>query len=224
MSKDSLKISYVLNIIIVILVILASIIMFGRIDFMNLPNPVNEKHIVGMLKYFTTDSNIFVGIASLFLLIEEHKVLKDKRKSINYIAYVLKFIATVSVTVTFLTVFLYLGPGSEGGIMSMLTNSNLFFHLIIPVLSMVSFIFFERSNKIDKKYIKYGLLPTMLYALFYITNVFMHLDNFKVSTEYDWYWFAQNGIWLVIIIFPLMLFLTYLASYALYKLNYINKK
>jgi hypothetical protein len=224
MNKDTIKISYILNIIIVIFVIVASIVMFGRIDFMNMPNPVNEEHIVGMFKYFTTDSNILVGLASLVLLIEERNVLKDKRKSINSSFYVFKFVTTVSVTITFLTVFLYLGPGSQGGIVSMLTNSNLFFHLIIPVLSIISFVCFERTNKINKKYVKYGLIPVVIYALFYLVNVLTHIENFKVSTKYDWYWFLQNGIWVVVLIVPLMFLLTYFVSVTLYKLNYKKDK
>ncbi|MBR5662770.1 MAG: hypothetical protein IKX00_03865 [Bacilli bacterium] len=220
MKKDIVKVSYILNILIVILVVIASIVMFGRINFMHMPNPVEEEHIIGMMKYFTTDSNLFVGFASLLLVIEEYKVLKDSRKAISPAFYILKFIATVSVSITFLTVFLYLGPGSEGGIMSMLTNSNLFFHLIIPVLSIVSFVCFEKSNKIDKKYIKYGLIPTVLYTIFYMVNVLSHIENYKVSIKYDWYWFLQNGLWLIVIILPLMLVLTYFVSMVLYKLNY----
>ena len=224
MNKDVIKVSYFLNIIIVLLVIIASITMFGRIDFMNMPNPVNEEHIIGMFKYFTTDSNILVGLASLLLLIEEKKVLKDNRKSISSSFYIFKFVATVSVTITFLTVFLYLGPGSKGGIISMLTNSNLFFHLIIPVLSIISFVCFERTNKINKKYIKYGLIPVILYAIFYLANVLTHVENFKVSIKYDWYYFLQYGFWLIFVVVPLMFLLTYFVSLTLYKLNYKKEK
>lgn len=224
MNKISLKLSYIFNITIVILTIIALVVMFARIDFMNMPNPVNEKHWYGMLKYFTTLSNIFVAVASLFLALEEQEVLKDSRKVISFRSYLFKLIATVSVTVTFLTVFIYLGPGSKGGLSSMLTNSNLFFHFIIPVLSIISFVLFERTDKIDKKYIKYGILPVLMYGVFYISNVVIHIDNYKVSTKYDWYWFFQKGLWLIFIVIPLMLFLSYFITYILYKLNYKKRK
>lgn len=220
MNRKYLKISYILNILIVIFLIFSLIVMFGRINFMNMKNPIEEAHSIAMLKYFTTDSNILVGIASLLLLIEERKVLKDNRKSIRPSLYIFKFISTVAVMVTFLTVFIYLGPGSSGGIISMLTNSNLFLHLIIPQLAFISFVFFERTNIIDKKYIKYGTLPVIIYAVYYITGVLTHLNNGHVSIKYDWYWFVQNGINYVFFVLPIMLIGTFLLSYILYILNY----
>ena len=223
-NKDRIKISYILNIIIVFLVVLASIIMFAGINYMHAEDPVYEANKFFMMKYFTVDSNMLMGIASLVFLIEERKLLKDSRKSINPSFYIFKLVATVSVSLTFLTVFLYLGPGSSGGIASMLTNSNLFFHLIIPVLSIISFVYFERTNKIDKKYIKYGLIPTLIYAIFYISNVLIHVENFEVSTKYDWYWFVQNGLWTALIVVPLMILFTYLISYTLYLLNHKRGK
>ena len=220
MNRKYLKISYILNILIVIFLIFSLIVMFGRINFMNMKNPIEEAHSIAMLKYFTTDSNILVGIASLFLLIEENKVLKDNRKSIKTSIYIFKFISTVAVMVTFLTVFIYLGPGSSGGIVSMLTNSNLFMHLIIPVLAFISFVFFEKNNKIDKKYIKYGVLPVVIYAIYYLTGVLTHLDNGHVSIKYDWYWFVQSGIRYIFFVVPIMLIGTLLLSYIIYILNH----
>ena len=223
-NKDRLKVSYILNIIIVAMVVLASIIMFAGINFMHAQDPVFEANKIAMIKYFTVDSNMLMGLASLVFLIEERKVIKDTRKSINAGFYIFKLVATVSVSVTFLTVFLYLGPGSDGGIASMLTNSNLFFHLLIPVLAIISFVYFERTNKIDRKYVKYGLIPTLIYAIFYISNVLIHVENFEVSTKYDWYWFVQNGLWTALIVVPLMFLFTYLVSYTLYLLNHKRGK
>lgn len=220
MSKKSLKVSYILNILIVICLIFSLIVMFGKINFMHMENPIDEAHSIAMFKYFTTDSNILVGIASLLLLIEERKVLKDNRKSIRPFLYIFKFISTVAVMVTFLTVFIYLGPWSSGGIISMLTNSNLFLHLIIPLLAFISFIFFEKNNKIDRKHVKYGVSSVIIYALFYITVVLTHLENGHVSIKYDWYWFVQKGINYMFIVVPIMFIGTFLLSYLIYILNH----
>ena len=212
MSKDKLKISYTINIITVILVIAASVIMFTGFNLMGIKNPLLVANRIVMMRYFTVDSNMLVGLASLLFAIEERKKIKDGRRIIPTGFYIFKFVATVAVSVTFLTVFLYLGPASDGGIKSMLVNSNLFFHLIIPVLCIFNFTFLERTNKIDKKYILYGLLPTILYSLFYLVNILLHVENSKVSTEYDWYWFVQNGLWMAVIIIPVMLIFTYLIK------------
>ena len=126
--------------------------------------------------------------------------------------------STTSVTLTFLVVFMYLGPISKDGIKSMLQNSNLFFHLIIPVLSIITFIKYEKTNLKLKDTI-YGIIPTITYALFYTTNVLIHTNNGKVSPIYDWYWFVQNGVKQAIIVLPLIILITYAISLTLYKLN-----
>ena len=104
----------------------------------------------------------------------------------------------------------------------MIANSNLFYHLIIPVLSIITFVFFEKNNKINFKDTLYGLLPVIVYSFFYVTNILIHMENGKVSPIYDWYWFVQNGVWTIIIVGSLMLLITYLISLGLWKLNKVK--
>ena len=202
------KKSLILNIIIVLLTIFASIIMFT-----SGAEPLLETSKIGMFKFFTVDSNIFMGLISLLFII---KTLKNKEITKNM--YILKLMSTTSVTLTFLVVFLYLGPISKDGIKSMLQNSNLFFHLIIPVLSIITFIKYEKSN-LNLKDTIYGITPTIIYALFYTTNVLIHTQNGKVSPIYDWYWFVQNGVKQAIIVLPLIILITYAIRLTIYKLN-----
>lgn len=214
-----IKIAFFINIMIFIFTILATIIMFTGYKFMPGKDIVLESTKLGMFKFFTVDSNILMGIVALLFAFEEYKLLNGKIKDISVYKYILKLMSTVSVGLTFLTVVLYLGPISEGGIYTMLLNSNLFFHLIIPVLSIINFIFFENTNKLKFRDSMYGLIPMLLYSLFYMTNIFLHIENGKVSVEYDWYWFVQNGVWTCIIVIPVIYILTYIISAVLYKLN-----
>ena len=207
------KKSLILNIVIVLLTIFASIIMFTGIKLTSGAEPLLETSKIGMFKFFTVDSNIFMGLISLLFII---KTLKNKKITKNM--YILKLMSTTSVTLTFLVVFMYLGPISKDGIKSMLQNSNLFFHLIIPVLSIITFIKYEKTNLKLKDTI-YGIIPTITYALFYTTNVLIHTNNGKVSPIYDWYWFVQNGVKQAIIVLPLIILITYAISLTLYKLN-----
>ncbi len=187
-----------------------------------MPNTLQvlETSKIGMLKFFTVDSNIFMGIIALIFSIEEIKLLKNKQQKIKTKFYILKLMSTTAVGVTFFTVFLYLGPISEGGIATMLQNSNLFFHLFIPVLSMFNFILLENNKEMIFKYSFAGLLPTLVYSVFYLTNVLAHMKNGIVSPIYDWYWFVQNGVWTTIIVMPIMLIGTYAISFGLWKLNH----
>lgn len=219
MNKNRLKISILLNIIIVVFTIFASIVMFTGFKFMHGAEPVLESTKFGAFRFFTVDSNVFMGIASFAFMIEEIKLLKGINKSINKKMYILKLMATTAVTITFLTVFLYLGPISKDGIPSMIQNSNLFFHLIIPVLSIITFVFFEKTNTISFKNTLFGIIPTLIYELYYLINILIHMENGKVSPLYDWYWFLQNGIWTAIIVAPFMLIVSYLVSIVLWKIN-----
>lgn len=219
MNKNRLKISILLNIIIVVFTIFASIVMITGFKFMHGAEPVLESTKFGAFRFFTVDSNAFMGIASFAFMIEEIKLLKGINKSINKKMYILKLMATTAVTITFLTVFLYLGPISKDGIPSMIQNSNLFFHLIIPVLSIITFVFFEKTNTISFKNTLFGIIPTLIYELYYLINILIHIENGKVSPLYDWYWFLQNGVWTAIIVAPFMLIVSYLVSIVLWKIN-----
>lgn len=218
-----LKISLIMNIIIFLLTVFASIIMFTGFKFMQGPGPILESTSIGMLRFFTVQSNIFMGIMALIFGIYEIRLLNNKIEDIPVKLYILKLMATVSVGLTFFVVFTYLGPISKDGIYSMLMNSNLFFHLIIPVLSMINFIMFERTNKLKFKTTFLGLIPMVLYSIFYLTNILIHMENGKVAFEYDWYWFVQNGVWTAIIVVPVIVLITYVISLILWRLNKSSK-
>jgi hypothetical protein len=223
MKQRNIKISLIINIIIVLLTVFATIIMFTGFRFMHGSEPILETTKFGVFKFFTVDSNVFMGIVSLAFIIEETKLLKGKIKDISKTMYIFKLMSTTAVTITFLTVFLYLGPISDGGIISMLQNSNLFFHFIIPVLSIITFILFEKTDKLELKNSLYGIIPTLLYASYYVTNILIHMENGKVSPIYDWYWFVQNGVLTAFIVAPFMLLIAYITSLLLWKINKIRR-
>lgn len=218
MNNKCMKISMVVNILIFIMTVLASIIMFSGFKFMK-GEQVLETTKLGMFKFFTVDSNMFMGIIALIFGIKEVQIIKGKETEITQKLYSLKLMATVGVVLTFATVFAYLGPISSGGIMSMLLNSNLFFHLLIPVISMLNFVIFERTNKLTFRHTILGIIPMLIYAIFYMVNVLIHTENGMVSTVYDWYWFVQGGIWQLFIVLPLMIGVTYTISLILWRLN-----
>ena len=208
------KKSLILNIIIVLLTIFASILMFTGIKITHGAEPILETTKLGMFKFFTVDSNIFMGLTSLLFIIKE-----TKSEEITKTTFRLKLMSTTAVSLTFIVVFTYLGPISKDGIISLLQNSNLFFHLVIPVLSIITLILFERTNKLKFKDTLYGIIPTIIYATFYLINIIIHIENGKVSPVYDWYWFVQNGLKTAIIVAPMIILISYIISLILWKLN-----
>ena len=183
MSK-SIKMSFILNLIIFVLVFIATLFMVLNIKFMNVEDFVFLSSKIEVLKYYTVDFNIFM---------------------------------------TFLTVVFYLAPASKKGYFILFTNSNLFYHFIVPVLSFVTYVFFE-NNKLKIKDCLLSIIPTLIYALFYLFNVLVHLNNGIVLYEYDWYGFATGGIVGIIIVFLLMLFITFIIGVLLNMFNKICMK
>ena len=220
MKNNKFKISLILNSIIVLFTSLAFVIKINGIKFLDGYEPVVEKTKIEMFKLFTIDSNLFMGIVALIFVVLEYQVLKGKRKDISKNMYILKLMVTTAVGLTFFVVFAYLGPITKGGIMSMLRNSNFFLHLVIPVLSIITFIFFEKTDKIKLRHVFLGLVPTLVYAIFYLTNILIHMENHKVSPTYDWYWFVQNGVWTALIVASIIILITYMISFILWKLNH----
>ena len=143
MNKSNLKISLVLNIITLIMVVLATIFMVTGFKFMA-NTYVLESTGLESLKFYTVDSNILVGLASLILIIYEYLLLKKKIKKIPKYVYIIKYIATVAVSLTFLVTLLYLSPLYGSKFLFLYQNSNLLFHLLVPLLSFISFVFYEK--------------------------------------------------------------------------------
>ena len=217
MNKKNIKISLVLNILIFIMASLGAIFMVTGFKFMS-----NTKVLASTglepIKFYTVDSNILVGIASLIIIIYEYLLLKKKIKNIPKYVYILKYIATVAVSLTFLVTLFYLSPLYGSKFLFLYQNSNLFFHLLVPLLSFISYIFYEKIE-IDYKYTYYGVSTMILYGIYYVINILIHMDNGKVLPEYDWYGFVYGGVLSIFIVFIIMIIITYIISLIIYKLN-----
>lgn len=223
MRNKFIRTSLVLNVIIVILVTIASLMMFAGYKFIPSEEVLLESSKIGIFKFFTVDSNVFIGIVSFIFVIYDIKLIKGRTDEIPKSIYIWKLIATTSVTLTLFVVLFYLGP-IVGNMYLMFMNSNLFFHLLVPVLSIITFILFEKNSKLSLKHSFFGIVPVIIYGIVYFINIFIHTKNGIVSPIYDFYWFVQNGVWTVIIVIPVMIFITYTISFILWKLNRISLK
>ncbi len=217
--NKKLKISLAINILIVLMTIASSIIMFTGFKFMHAYPTILQSTKIGMLRFFTVQSNLFAGIVSLIFAIKEIQIIRGKRSEISKRMYILKLMSSTAVGLTFFVVFAYLGPITPYGVPALLMNANLFFHLIIPLVSIINFVCFERTDKLTFRNSFWGILPTALYGVYYLTNVFIHMENGTVSPVYDWYYFVQKGVWTAAIVVPIMLLITYIISLIIWRLN-----
>ena len=213
-----IKISFTLNVTIFILVTIATIFMFTGFHFMT-DDLLLEAKGIELFKFFTVDSNLIIGIMSLLFAYFEYQIIKGKRKNIPSKLYIIKYIATIGVLLTFLVTVLYLAPFSPKGFFSMFQNSNLFFHLIIPILSLITFVFFEKTDKIKFKHTFLSLIPTLAYSIFYVAIILTHLEDGKIALTYDWYGFAQGGLKVAILVFIFIQVATYIVGLSIWFLN-----
>lgn len=223
MNNKRLKISLVLNIIIVVFVTFATIAMFTGFKFMD-GGSLLQSTKLGVFRFFTVDSNLVMGIIALIFIIKEIEFLSGKIKYIPSVMYILKLIGTVAVSLTFVITFGYLAQIVKGGAIALIQNSNLFFHLLVPVFSIITFVFFERTDKLKFRYSFLGVSSAIIYAMYYVTNVIIHIENGKVSPEYDFYYFVQGGMWQIFIVMPLLLGITYGISVLLWRFNKVKIK
>lgn len=180
---------------------------------------VLESTRLGIFKFYTVDSNLLMGLAALIFLIAEINVLKGRKTDISKNLYIFKLIATAGVTLTFIVVFVFFGAVLKVPLSAMLQNSNLFFHLIIPVLSIINFMFIERSDKLRFPHTIWGISTALIYGIFYAVNVFSHMENGVVSPKYDFYYFAQGGFAMAVVALPMMLLFIWIISIILWIVN-----
>lgn len=202
------KTSLILNSIIFVLMVVGAIMTFGEILIVDVPL---HEHGIKTLKFFTVQSNIFGGIISLIYVIFLVRQAKHNKK-MPHSVQVLKFIATVDLVITFLVVALFLGFVVEEGYFSVFVNANFLFHFVIPVLSFISFTFFEDFPDCKKKHIIFGLLHLIAYSIFYLTVVITHFQDGKVDLQYDWYGFAQLGLPIAFVFAVVLLAIGYFVA------------
>lgn len=191
------KLRFVLNILIVLCVAAAWTGMILRWGDGNLLTASGFSN----LKYFTVLSNLLEGLASLVFVIYSLNGKRRARKRHSFTAKrqasaipdgleVFKYIAAVAVGVTLLVVMGMFGP--LYGYMAMLGGPNLFFHLIVPVLAILEVLLLApfKANAGENLL---ALIPTILYAVYYVVNMVMNGVGTWPNTN-DWYGFLNWGL------------------------------
>lgn len=171
MNKKKLLANLIINIMIIILEIV------GLIQATNWIG-------IGMLIYYTQQSNILLLIASSIFVVYDIISLK-KNKDIPQFVYTIKYMATCTTTQTFLVSLLLLAPQMaitdgflEAYRFMFLGECVLYHHLLCPVLGIISVLIFDMGNKLTIKHTLYALGYTILYAVIYIPlNIFKVLEG-----------------------------------------------
>ena len=139
------------------------------------------------LRYFTVLSNLLAGLASLLVFIR-----LIRKKPLARRLTILRLVASTGVLLTFLTVVLFLGP--VFGYAAMYRGANLWFHLLIPLLSAGGFLLL-RGPRLSKPDTLWSLAPIALYGVYYLGGII--LGGVK---GHDWYGFLNWGVGIGLVI------------------------
>ena len=135
-------------------------------------------------RFFTILSNGLCAVGALTIDIGE------ARGAVPGAAWLLKYLGTVAVTVTLLTVLLFLGP-TQGGYKPLLSGSGFYFHLLGPLLAAASFCLWEKGDMAFSTGL-WGLVPVALYGLLYLYKVVYAPEARRWE---DFYGFNRSGKW-----------------------------
>lgn len=133
------------------------------------------------LRYFTVLSNLFeaAACAAWIALFRTNTVLAEK----------IKYVAAVSVAVTFTVVMVFLGP--LFGYASMFSGVNLPLHLIVPVASVLECMFMAETG-FSRRDNLIAVLPVTVYGICYLLNNLINGIGEWPDTN-DWYAFLTWG-------------------------------
>ena len=180
MNESSVKkSSIILNSIIFLLTAYATTCMILGINFSGRSKEVLAFTASNMeaFKYFTVDSNVLAGITALIYLIIEAKGKELSQRACTFL-HCLRLAAASGVTLTMLVTAFFLIPQFGKHWYILYIDNNFFFHLTIPLLCVITYIFFEPGAKIlTFKQSLTGIIPMLLYAVVYTINIILHLGN-----------------------------------------------
>lgn len=128
--------------------------------FLNFREPFASKNT---LLFFTTQSNLWILLACLAVMCFD---LGGRR--IPRGLFLLKYVLTVSITVTGVVYNLILAPQyglHYGSILRAYSVSVVLLHVVVPVLSLVSFLAFD-AGELRRAHAWLGPVPLLAYAVF----------------------------------------------------------
>ncbi len=210
--------AYRLNLWIVGLELFAVGWMFSGLNIMGAESTLTGSRF-GIFKYFTVDSNILMGVLALIIALDLKKVFNGGLSELPKRDYVLALMGTTMVSLTMLVTVFYLAPTLDNGWYACFNNSNIFLHVINPVISIVTFLGYERTQSLRIRDAVLSLTPMCVYAVFYIGRAIIYSEGGMVLDGYDFYHFFIGGLRGGFVVFPIIVVLTFGISAGLYRIN-----
>ncbi len=128
------------------------------------------------LLYFTGLSNIWIALLlSALIVIPRLKACKDNPR-VTKTLYVLRYVFTVSITLTGFIFCAVLAPGAGRANYNAWTLSSIMTHVIVPALSIADMFVDPCRVRLSKKHMLYTLIPPFLYLVFASILILLRVD------------------------------------------------
>ena len=150
-ARKKLVLSLLINVVIVVLELVGLYLSLRR-------------HGMKAFQFYTENSNYFTLVVSVCYCLVGAIALRQRRTIPKWIVY-LRFTATTCLVITFVVVAVILIPMFPHTWKFMLfDDSNLYQHLLCPIIATLSFVLLENDMQIDKKAILLATIPTIMYG------------------------------------------------------------
>ena len=212
------KASIIINAVIFALVAFATTCMVLGVNIMSRTEEVRAftAAYLAALKYFTVDSNLLAGLTALAYVIIEARGKELSQPAATFL-HCLRLASVSGVALTMLVTMFFLIPQFGEHWYILYIDNNFFFHLTVPLLCIVAYIFFEPgASSLTFVQSIAGTIPMLLYAVFYSINVFVHIGNGEPIKTYDWYGFLGGKVSNAFIAIPAMLIVSWSITLLLW--------
>ncbi len=165
-----------------------------------------EMHGFGYFKAFTVDSNVLSAVAALVCLVFNIKNIGKDKVVIPKWVEKIYLMGAAGVFLTILTVIVFLTPLryiKTGDWIILYSGSLFFYHLVNPIVVVLSMMFLLNSHKLTYKEGLLGVIPMIVYALVYIIMI-------MTKTWSDFYFFTfGNKYFLIPLVFIVVVSINY---------------
>lgn len=148
--------------------------------------------------YFTNLSNIFIDIMLGIFLVEEIKGRGKNTPLHKNNGYLLKFLATLAISITFLVFLLILAPSDKGGFIQAYVRNgcgSLGVHFVGPLLAIVDFCLFDYEYVSNGRHVVYAVIPPLCYVGFVVILNSLGVHWGRMSAPYNFLNFGAPTGW-----------------------------
>ncbi len=128
------------------------------------------------LLYFTAISNIWIAFCFAAMLLRPYIRRLEESECAGEYLYILRYVFTVSITLTGFIFFAVLAPGAGNADYNAWTLASFLTHLAVPILSIVDMFVDPYRVKLLKRHIAYTAVPPFIYLIFVSMLVILKVD------------------------------------------------